>query len=269
MKLLKGRELAGFIKQRQAKEVRRLKQSEGISPKLAIVQTLDSPIINTYVGLKKRYGSDIGIEVEIHHPPAAEAVNLIDSLNNNPAIHGIIVQLPLNEPVHTERVVNSVAPEKDVDGLANQSQFNPATPTAIIWLLSGYNIELSGKKVVVIGTGPLVGAPLAKQLRSSGIEPIIADSKTENLKTLTLEADVIISAAGRPGLITADMLKKNAVIIDAGTAVADGKTIGDVDPSVLEREDLTATPAKGGVGPLTVSSLFENVLQAARSSKAN
>lgn len=269
MKLLNGRELAGFIKERQAKEVRRLNQAEGIQPRLAIIQMKDDPVINTYVRLKQRYGDDIGVQVDIHHPSTGEAVNLIDSLNSDRLVHGIIVQLPLSEPAHTERVINSVISDKDVDGLAKETEFDPATPTAIMWLLSGYAVDLQGKQILVIGTGPLVGGPMVRILNESGFSVTSADSRTDNIPELMSQSDVIISATGQPGLVTSQNLKHKAIVVDAGTAVAEGKTVGDIAASVYEeRDDLTITPQKGGVGPLTVCSLFENVLLSARNSKS-
>src|SRR3990167_10631385 len=169
MKILDGRELAGYIKERHARQVRELK-SRGIQPKLAIVQVKDDPVINTYVRLKQRYGADIGVEVEVHTPKQSEAPKLLNKLSNNKSVHGIIVQLPLIDPSETDKIVNLVAPEKDVDALGKEAKFEPATPMAILWLLNGYNIDMSGKHVLLIGRGKLVGAPLEKILKSSGIE---------------------------------------------------------------------------------------------------
>src|ERR1700722_8865448 len=140
MKLLNGQELAGFIKQRQAHEVRALLQAHQISPKLAIVQVKDDPVINTYVRLKKKYGSDIAVEVDVHQISQSSAPETIKALNADVTVHGIIVQLPLTDPEQTDEIVNLVAPDKDVDALGTNAQFDPATPMAIMWLLAGYNI---------------------------------------------------------------------------------------------------------------------------------
>lgn len=266
MKLLNGKELADFIKQRQAGEVRALTQARGIVPKLAIVQVKDDPVINTYVRLKKRYGDDIGITVESYHPKQPEISKVIDELNNDPAVHGIIVQLPLTDPSETDTVVNMVAANKDVDALGEAPQFDPATPMAIMWLLAGYNVDLRGKKVLLIGRGKLVGAPLEKILKESGMDVSVADRNTEDLRQETLEADIIVTATGSPAILYPEMIKEGAVVVDAGVASEDGKTVGDVAPELYERNDLTITPEKGGVGPLTVCALFENVLRAARAS---
>lgn len=264
MKLLNGRELAGFIKERQAREVRSLIQAHDITPKLAIVQCKDDPVINTYVRLKKQYGADIQVEVDIHFVQQNEVPNLLEKLNQDNSVHGIIVQLPLTEPAQTDEIVNLVIPEKDVDALGQSAEFEPATPMAILWLLAGYNIDLQGKHVLLIGRGKLVGAPLEKILQDSGIDARVIERETEDLKTQTHEADVIITATGSPALLYPDMIKEGAVVVDAGVASEDGKTVGDVAPELYDRDDLTITPEKGGVGPLTVCALFENIIRAAR-----
>ncbi len=265
MKSLNGKELSEFIKERQAKVVRSLRQSSGIVPKLAIVQCIDDPVINTYVRLKKRYGADILVEVEHHQVDQPQVPALLRKLNADDTIHGIIVQLPLVDPSETDKIVELVAPEKDVDALGSRATFEPATPTAILWLLSGYNVELhQGKKVLLIGRGKLVGAPLERMLQVSGVDVTVVTRSTSDLSALTRDADVIITATGQPGILHADMIKNGAAVVDAGVASEDGKTVGDVAADVYERDDLTLTPQKGGVGPLTVCALFENVTTAAR-----
>jgi len=231
---------------------------------LAIIVTTDNPVIDLYVNLKKQYGSDIGVDVFIYRVRMGEVEDLIKQLNADDKIHGIIVQLPLGDVSKTDEVVNLIAPEKDVDALGEKAVFQPATPMAILWLLAGYNIDLRGKKILLIGRGRLVGAPLEKQMKSEGLDVDVAVSDTRNLKDMAINADVIISAAGSPAILFSDMIKEGAVIVDAGVASEDGKTFGDVAPEVYEREDLVITPAKGGVGPLTVTALFDNVIRAAR-----
>jgi methylenetetrahydrofolate dehydrogenase (NADP+) / methenyltetrahydrofolate cyclohydrolase len=264
MKLLNGKELADYIKERQAREVRALLQAQHVHPKLAIVVTIDHPVINVYMRMKKKYGADLGVEVDIHTTAQDKALDLIQELNADPTVHGIIVQLPLERPEETESIVNAVASEKDVDGLGLTPAFDSATPMAVLWLLAGYNITLTGKRVLIIGRGKLVGASLQRILLSSGVDVHVADRSTKDLKAETLQADVIIAATGNPAILHADMIKEGAVVVDAGTASEGGKTVGDVGPDVYERDDLVITPAKGGVGPLTVSALFENVIRAAR-----
>lgn len=264
MKLLNGKELASYIKQRQAHEARGLIQAHDIQPKLAIIQVKDDPVINTYVRLKKRYGEDISVEVESHHPAQADIEAVIKQLNDDELVHGIIVQLPLSDTSETDRIVNLVAPHKDVDALGNDAAFDPATPMAIMWLLAGYNVDLRGKKILLIGRGKLVGAPLEKILTESDLDVSVADRSTKDLASETKEADVIITATGSPAILYPDMIKQDAVVVDAGVASEDGRTVGDVAPELYDRDDLTITPEKGGVGPLTVSALFENVIRSAR-----
>lgn len=264
MKLLNGRDLADFIKERQAKQVRALIQADHVNPKLAIVLTIDHPVIDVYIRMKKRYGADLGIAVDVYRIDQSEAEDTIAKLNADDAVHGIIVQLPLEDLSQTETIVNLVAPEKDVDALGQKAKFVPATPNAILWLLAGYNVDFRGKKVLLIGKGKLVGAPLEKILKDSGVDVTVVDRSTNDLRQQTLLADIIITATGSPSILYADMIKQGAVVVDAGVASEDGKTVGDVAENVYERDDLTITPAKGGVGPLTVTALFDNVIRAAR-----
>lgn len=271
-KVLDGRELAGFIKERQAHVVRGMR-SRKIFPKLVIVRDSDNPVIVKYVNLKKQYGEDIGIEVVDKKIDAvsdstslAAAKKAIIAANNDVSVSGIIIQLPLTDISYTDEIVNLIAPEKDVDGL-NQTtglkrKFESATATAINWLLAGHGIELASKRVALVGYGRLVGRPLKRIFDNSGIsaEVFRHDSDLSKLS----DFDVIISATGVPHLITSEMISGGAVVVDAGTASEDGVLVGDVDEAVRERNDLSAiTPKTGGVGPLTVGVLFEDVIQAA------
>lgn len=264
MKMLNGKELAEFIKERQAHQVRSLRQANGVLPKLAIVQCNDDPVINTYVRLKKRYGSDILVDVESHMVQQSEIAKLLQKLNKDDSVHGIIVQLPLEDVSETDAIVNMVAPEKDVDALGANPEFDPATPMAILWLLAGYNVDLTAKHILLIGRGKLVGAPLERILKSAGHDVEVVGREAEDLSAHTKDADIIITATGSPAILYPDMIKENAVVVDAGVASESGKTVGDLHESVYERDDLTITPTKGGVGPLTVCALFDNVIRAAR-----
>ena len=265
MKVLNGLELAGYIKERQAKQVRNLRQSYTTFPKPAIVRTTDNPVILTYVRKKQQYGEDNLIAVDDHRPANEdEALELIKSLNADTSVHGIIVQLPLGDTSRTDELVNAVAPEKDVDALGKDAVLDAATPMAINWLLTGYNVDLATKHIVIVGHGRLVGAPLARMWKNSGLDVEVVDSSVEDITAVVRGADVVVSATGTPGLITSDMIKHEAVVVDAATASEDGKIVGDVATDVRERDDLTITPEKGGVGPLTVAALFDNVIRAAR-----
>jgi methylenetetrahydrofolate dehydrogenase (NADP+)/methenyltetrahydrofolate cyclohydrolase len=264
MKILNGKELAEYIKNRQAKEARSLYQANNIRPALAIVQSKEDKAISIYTNLKKRYGGDIGIDVNSYFIDQQELPAKIKSLNNDPKVYGVIVQLPLADPSQTEAIVNLISPSKDVDALGEKAEFEPATPMAILWLLVAYNVDLNGKKVVLVGRGKLVGAPLDRILRKSGIDVTVVDKPTANLADFTQSADVIITATGSPAILKSDMIKQGAVVVDAGVATESGKLVGDLAPDVYERQDLTITPVKGGVGPLTVCALFDNVIRAAR-----
>lgn len=268
MKLLNGSELAGFIKERQAHEVRGLRQAAGITPKLAIVVTVEHPAIEVYMRMKQRYGADILIDVDVHRIKQSEAKQLIERLNTDESVHGIIVQLPLEDPSGTDAVVDLVAPEKDVDALGVNATLDPATPLAILWLLAGYNVDLRGKKIVLVGRGKLVGAPLERMLKASEYDVEVVDSKTADKVAVVQGADIIVTATGQPGLVTSEMIKEGAVVVDAGVAGEQGKTVGDLAEDVYERDDLTVTPIKGGVGPLTICALFDNVIRAARATTA-
>jgi methylenetetrahydrofolate dehydrogenase (NADP+)/methenyltetrahydrofolate cyclohydrolase len=264
MKLLNGTELAEFIKERQAKQVRALRQAHKIAPKLAIIKLKDDLIINTYVNLKKRYGNEIKVDVDIYNPNQKDAKKIINKLNKDSSVHGIIVQLPISDPSQTDEILNLVESSKDVDALGKNAVYDPATPMAILWLLAGYNVNLKDKKIVLIGRGKLVGAPLEKLLTNSGYDVTVVTRKSGELKSQTLGADIIITATGSPAILYSDMIKNGAVVVDAGVASEEGKTVGDLAKDVYNRDDLTITPIKGGVGPLTVCALFENVIRSAR-----
>jgi len=264
VKLLDGKELADFIKERQARQVRALRQAHHILPKLAIIRTNPARVVDSYMKLKQGYGNDILIDVDVHTVPQAEAIDVIKRLNNDASVHGIIVQIPLPDPTQTPEILNAVTPNKDVDGLGERAVLDPATPMAINWLLAGYNIELRSKKVLVVGQGRLVGKPLADMWRRSGIDVTTADRTTDDLSALVRSADVVVSATGVPGLLKSNMIKVGATVVDAGVATDKNGLVGDVATEVRERDDLTITPVKGGVGPLTVCALFDNVIRAAQ-----
>lgn len=270
MKILNGTEVAGYMKENQAHQVRSLR-SQKVWPKLVIIRDSDNPVITKYVQLKQAYGEDIGVVVEDWLREDVEQA--IDEANNDASVHGIIVQLPLKDKAMTD-VVNKIVAEKDVDGLGSLARsendekvhFESATATAINWLLAGYDIKLNRMKIALVGKGRLVGAPLERMWRNSGLDVTVFRSKSD-LSELKI-FDVIVSATGVPHLVKDEMVKVGAVVVDAGTASEDGVLIGDVDEEVRGRDDLTAiTPKVGGVGPLTVTALFEHVLIAAKQSQ--
>lgn len=260
MRELNGSELAGFIKERQAKQVRALRQAWHINPRLAIVTDVENPVIETYMRLKQRYGADILIDVEIHRVSAGGALEVIQELNNRDDVQGIILQLPISNSDQTEELLESIREDKDVDGLRKKAIFQAATPTAISWLLAGYGVDLKGKKVAIVGRGRLVGAPLEKMWLKSDVDVTVFE-KGDDLSQL-INYDIIVSATGVPGLIKSQMIKTKTVVVDAGTASENGKIVGDVSEEARQRNDVIITPKKGGVGPLTVSVLFDNVITA-------
>lgn len=263
MKILSGAEIAGFVKERQAKQVRALRQSWKVIPKLAILQTHSDPVSDKYVELKKQYAEDILVEIEHLIINQEQLIEKIEKLNKDNSVHGIIIQLPLEDTAQTDLILSKISPDKDVDGLTDNSRFTPATVQAIDWLVAGYGIELIGKKIVVVGKGKLVGKPLVELWTSQGLQVAVADSTT-NLEEVLIEADVIVSAVGEQGLIKRRMVKPGAVVIDAGTTDVNGSLVGDVADDVRDLDDIAITPKIGGVGPLTIAALIDNVIRAAR-----
>lgn len=273
-KILDGRELAGFVKERQAHRVKALR-SQKIFPVLVIIRDSDNPVIEKYVKLKQKYGEDIGVEVRdvfLKDKSNEEIISAVKEYNADPKVSGMIVQLPLLDDKNTDEIVNLIAAEKDVDGLSNykgredERVFDSATATAINWLLAGHNVELSDKKIAIVGRGKLVGAPLIRMWTNSGynLEVFHRGSDFSKLK----DYDVIVTATGNPHLITTEMIKPGAVVVDAGTASEGGHLVGDISDEIRNREDLAfVTPKIGGVGPLTVSVLFEDVLFASSNQK--
>ena len=283
MKILNGKELAGYIKERQAHEASRLRAKLGRKPKLVIIYDNDSPVIKKYMQLKQCYGEDIGVEVEQRKGELKEEIVAAGEAED---VDGIIVQLPLAQPEMTDEALSLIPSRKDVDGLRSgmtksrdeskddaingnatigTSSFDSATATAIHWLLNGYGIELQDKKIAVVGRGRLVGAPLIRMWKVSGYD-VTEFGRDGDLNQLP-KFDIIVTATGVPHLVKTEMVASGTVVVDAGTASENGVLVGDVDESVRERDDLGGiTPKIGGVGPLTVSALFENVLKAANNS---
>ena len=257
MRELNGRELAGYIKERQAHQVRHLRAIKKF-PKLVIFYDNDSPVITKYIALKEQYGADILVDVETRRLDAEHAAEMVKAAGDDPAVTGIIIQLPLKDC--DESILKLIPNAKDVDGLRGER--DTATAMAIHWLLTGYGVELPSLKLAVVGRGKLVGAPLLKMWHESGYD-VEMFHRGDDLMRLK-DFDVIVTATGVPGLITSEMLKTGAVVVDAGTASEKGVIRGDVAEDVREtRDDLTITPRIGGVGPLTVAMLFENVIRAA------
>lgn len=262
-KLLNGTELAGFIKQRQAKQVRMLRQAHRIVPRLVIIKSsAASEVINTYVRMKRAYGADILVEVDVVACGQEDMGDAIERANTDESVHAIVVQLPLDEPEQTDEIVNHINPEKDVDGLGQGAKFISATAEAIDWLIAGYSIELSDKKIAILGRGKLVGSPLGKLWVDRGYDVTVLDKKTLDIDSALLASKLIVSATGQAGILHDGNVPQNAIVIDAGTAAENGVLMGDADPRLQARRDLVITPPKGGVGPLTVSLMFDHVIRA-------
>jgi methylenetetrahydrofolate dehydrogenase (NADP+)/methenyltetrahydrofolate cyclohydrolase len=257
---LSGSDLASYIKLNQLHIARSLIH-QGYNLSLDIIVAAENNLpIEKYIKFKQQYGEDIGVEVRIHRAKSEDLLSLIKKLNQDDEIKAMILQLPIDDGSLLEQALNLIEPEKDVDGLNSNSKFDSATATAILWLLGGYNINLEDKNIYLVGKGRLVGAPLFKMLTSSGFKVTVLTSKDD--LSLIKDADLIISATGKAGLITSDLVKPGAIVVDAGTAGEDGVIRGDAADELYQRDDISITPKIGGVGPLTISALFGNVIKA-------
>lgn len=264
MKFLNGTELVEYISERQAKQIRALLQSKNIQPKLAIINSNPDHLPSQkYLQLKKKRAEELKIEAEVYQTDQSKVSTLIKDLSKDSTVHGIVLQLPLSDPTQTNQQIDLLPPQKDVDGLTDKSTVEPATVGAILWLLAGYNIDLKNRKILIIGQGKLVGAPLKKVLKDQNLDVNSLDettSKEELLKSIA-QSDIIISATGSPGLIKPEMLHDGQIIINAGTSEDSGVIKGDLDESVYTSNlNIKLTPKIGGLGPLTISYLFENLL---------
>jgi methylenetetrahydrofolate dehydrogenase (NADP+)/methenyltetrahydrofolate cyclohydrolase len=252
-------------------------RSSGLSPQLATVLVGDDPASRLYVRLKHEACGRVGIGSAGRILPADattdDVVNVVRELNRDTEIDGILVQLPLPSQVETPCVLEAVDPGKDVDGfhpcnlgrlLSGSPVLVPATPLGIMTLLGTYRIPLAGRNAVVVGRSIDVGKPLAALLTAADATVTLCHSQTRDLVTITREAEILVSATGRPRSITAPMVREGAVVVDVGTGYLDGKLCGDVDFASVSEVASAVTPVPGGVGPMTIVSLLENTLRAAR-----
>lgn len=276
-KLINGKEISAAVKQRIAGEVELLKR-QGVTPGLAVIIVGNDPASEVYVGSKERTCKELGMYSEKYALPAdtseQELLALIEKLNNDDKIHGILCQLPLPRHLDEKAVINAISPAKDVDAFHPQNvghimigdyDFLPCTPAGIMEMLKYENIETTGKHCVVIGRSNIVGKPMAMLMLHANSTVTICHSKTENLKEICREADILIAAVGRAKFVTADMVKEGAVVIDVGmNRPADGKLCGDVDFDAVEPICSAITPVPGGVGPMTIATLMQNTLTAAK-----
>ncbi|OGE10130.1 hypothetical protein A3A60_00485 [Candidatus Curtissbacteria bacterium RIFCSPLOWO2_01_FULL_42_26] len=281
-KILDGR----IVRDKIAEKLKTLNSKLETKPKLVIIQIGDLAESNAYIRQKILFGEKIGAEV-IHQkfPDNVDHVTLAEyiyTLNSDPTTHGIIIQLPIAQHLNKDGLIDTINPEKDVDGQTatniklvfegSSTGFIPATTKGILTLLNYYKIDVAGKKAVVVGRSSLVGKPTALALLNLGATVTICHSQTRNLAQETRNADILVIAVGKPGLITKDHVKKGQVVIDVGINVLDNsqsaignsqkKLVGDVNFDEVAKIVAEITPVPGGVGPLTVASLFENLLEA-------
>ena len=280
-KLLDGKTLAQEIRAELAAEVADFIQNNGAVPTLAAVLVGDDPASEIYVRSKQKACEQAGIESQLHHLPADttedELLTLVSKLNKDDQVHGILVQVPLPEQIDTRRVQRTVSPHKDVDafhpenvGLLAQgdARFLPCTPLGIQQLLVRNGVEIAGRHVVVVGRSDLVGKPLAIMLMQRGDQAnatvTVCHSRTQDLKEITRQADILVVAIGQANFIKADMIKPGAVVVDVGINRTSAGLQGDVDFDAACDVASQITPVPGGVGPLTIAMLLCNTLSAAR-----
>lgn len=237
-----------------------------ITPGLAVVLVGDDPASRRYVRNKVTACREAGVRSKVIELPASasntEVARVIDGLNKDPEVHGIIVQLPLPKHLNRDLLLNQIDPRKDVDGLTPESRFTPCTPAGIMRLLHEYRVPLEGADVCIIGRSQLVGRPLAELLLAENATVTICHSRTKDLWKHTQNADIVIAAAGQPELVTGSMIKRGATLIDVGiNRGPDGKLCGDCTQAAYEVAGLY-TPVPGGVGPMTVAQLVNNTLMA-------
>ena len=279
--ILDGKALSKQIRAEIAEEVAEFTSKTGVTPCLAAVLVGENPASQVYVRNKERACKKAGITSQMHRPPADISMDdllaLIDQLNNDPAVNGILVQLPLPDGLDEIRVLDAVSADKDVDAfhpdnvgriLQGRPRFLPCTPHGIQQLLIRGKIETSGAKVVVLGRSDIVGKPMAAMLlqkaEGANATVTVAHSRTKDLADVTREADILIVAMGVAKFVTADMVKPGAVVIDVGINRTDDGLVGDVDFDAVKEVAGQITPVPGGVGPLTVTMLLHNTLTAAR-----
>lgn len=269
-----GKLISKQIKDELKEEVAAL-AAQGKTCALAVIQVGNDPASSVYVGNKKKACAYIGIESIAYELPEEtteqELLSVIDKLNQNPNVHGILCQLPLPAHINEDRVIHAISPEKDVDGFHPQNVgalvigekgFVSCTPAGIIQLLKRSNIEIAGKHCVVIGRSNIVGKPMALLMLRENATVTICHSRTQNLKEICREADILIVAIGKPRFIGADYVKEGAVVIDVGIhRNEDNKLCGDVDFDEVEPKASYITPVPGGVGPMTIAMLMHNCVE--------
>lgn len=275
--IIDGKKIAAEVREEVKKEVEELK-SRGVTPGLAVILVGDDPASQVYVRNKHRACEEVGIYSEVHRLTATtsqeELLKLIEDLNHDTRIHGILVQLPLPEHIDEKKVIDAIALNKDVDGFSpanvgnlviGDKCFYPCTPHGCMVLLDKTGVDPKGKKAVVVGRSNIVGKPMAMMLLARHATVTICHSRTPDLAAECRQADILVAAVGKPELITGDMIKEGAVVIDVGiNRLADGKLVGDVHFESASRKASWITPVPGGVGPMTIAMLLKNTVEAAR-----
>ena len=279
MSIIDGKKVSSHIKDNIAAEVKMLKNKTGKTPGLAVVLVGDDPASAVYVKNKNKTCKNIGFQSFEHtlseNTSEDKLLNLINELNNDDQVNGILVQLPLPSHISSKTILVSINPQKDVDGfhlenvgrlVTGNALFKPCTPAGIIKLLDEYKIEIEGKNAVIIGRSNIVGKPVSFLLLERNATVTICHSRTKDLPSITRSADILIAAIGKPNFVSLDMVKNNAVVIDVGINRLDGKLVGDVDFASVSKQASLITPVPGGVGPMTIAMLMENTLQAFKKS---
>ncbi len=276
--LIDGKKVSQHIREEVAREVQELRTETGTTPGLAAVLVGDNPASEIYVRNKRKACEQVGIYSEEYRlsneTTQNELLSLIDKLNEDKKIHGILVQLPLPEQIDSTKILRSVSPSKDVDGFHPENvgllvegnpRFISCTPNGIMKMLDFYDIEIKGKEAVVVGRSNIVGKPTAVLLLHRHATVTICHSRTIRLDEVTRRADILVAAIGRPHFITEDMVKEGAVVIDVGiNRNSEGKLIGDVDFEKVKEKASYITPVPGGVGPMTIAMLLWNTLESAK-----
>lgn len=274
--IIDGKVVSAAVKDRVAEEVKELNKN-GISVCLAVILVGQDPASQIYVANKKKACESLGIiSKEFLLPETAtqeELLALIQELNNDPAVNGILCQLPLPKGLDEKAVIAAINPEKDVDAfhpvnvgkiMIGDYDFLPCTPAGVMEMLNYYNIDVNGKECVVIGRSNIVGKPMGMLLLHKNGTVTICHSRTKNLSEVTRRADILVAAVGRAKFVTADMVKDGAVVIDVGMNRENGKLCGDVDFENVAKKASYITPVPGGVGPMTIATLMQNTLTAAK-----
>ncbi len=273
--LIKGPEVAKQIKEGIAKELEELKAKTGEIPGLAVVLVGENPASQAYVNNKEKTSKKLGFYSEVHRIPIEttqeELLSLVDKLNNDDKIQGILVQLPLPEHIEEEAVIIAIAPEKDVDGfhpinvgnlMIGEDCYIPCTPHGVMKMLEWTEQEIKGKNAVIVGRSNIVGKPVALLLLQQNATVTVCHSRTKDLGSICREADILVVAVGRPKMVTGDMVKPGAIVIDVGINRVDDKLVGDVDFESAKEVAGWITPVPGGVGPMTITMLMLNTLEA-------